>query len=100
MARETWEAALAELDRGELDWSVRRVNLLSSGIDLPRAAGTILRIGDVRLEVTGECDPCSRMDTIAPGLRAVLIPDWRGGHLSRVVTGGRITVGDAIEIED
>ena len=100
MAREDWDAALVELGRDDLDWSVRRANLLSEGIDLPRRPGARLVIGDVVLEVTGETDPCSRMEEIAPGLRAVLTPDWRGGVLTRVVAGGQITVGDMIRIEE
>ena len=99
MAREDWNAALVELGREDLAWSVRRANLLSEGIDLPQRPGARLVIGDVVLEVTGETDPCSRMEEIAPGLRAVLTPDWRGGVLTRVIAGGQITVGDLIRIE-
>jgi MOSC domain-containing protein YiiM len=39
------------------------------------------------------------MEEIAPGLKAVLLPDWRGGALARVLTGGHIAVGDEIRIE-
>ena len=99
MAREDWDAATAELGEA-LEWSVRRANLLSDGIDLPQRPGARVVIGDVVLEVTGETDPCSRMDEIAPGLRAVLNPDWRGGVLTRVIAGGRIAVGDEIRIEE
>lgn len=98
--RADWDAAMAELGVS-LDWSVRRVNLLVDGIDLPQVPGVIFRIGpDVRLEATVECDPCSRMEEIAPGLKAALTPDWRGGVLSRVLAGGEIRVGDEIIIED
>lgn len=99
MARADWDAAMADLGTA-LDWSVRRANLLVDGIDLPREAGARLRIGDaVVLEVTGECDPCSRMDEIAPGLRAALTPDWRGGLLTRVIAGGPLAIGDEMRIE-
>ena len=97
--QESWDAALAELG-ADLPWQVRRANLLVSGVRLPREPGRIIMIGpDVRLEVTLECDPCSRMDEIAPGLRAALMPDWRGGVLARVIAGGEIALGDAIRIE-
>jgi MOSC domain-containing protein YiiM len=46
--------------------------------------------------ITRETDPCERMDALAPGLRAALTPDWRGGACSRVVVGGTIRVGDTI----
>lgn len=52
----------------------------------------------LRIEVTAECDPCSRMEEIAPGLKAVLTPDWRGGFLGRVIADGEIAVGDEIRI--
>ena len=94
-----WAAAMDELGLA-LPWEMRRANLLVEGLDLPQEAGVRLRIGeDVVLEITVECDPCFRMEEIAPGLEAALTPDWRGGVLSRVIAGGRIAVGDIIRIE-
>jgi MOSC domain-containing protein YiiM len=60
----------------------------------------LLRIGEIILEITGECDPCSRMEEISPGLRAALTPGWRGGRLARVIHGGHIAVGDAISLHE
>ena len=99
MQRRNWDAAMADLGL-DLDWSARRANLLVEGIDLPQTPGTVLRICDVRLEITVECDPCSRMEEIAPGLKAALTPDWRGGALTRVLAAGTIRIGDPIIIED
>jgi MOSC domain-containing protein YiiM len=97
--RGDWDAAMQDIG-ASLDWSARRANLLVD-IDLPQRPGAIVRIGDhVRLEITVECDPCSRMEEIAPGLKAALMPDWRGGALARVLAGGDIRVGDPIFIED
>ena len=56
-------------------------------------------IGDLVLEITGETDPCSRMDEARQGLRLALTPEWRGGVCCRVVTGGDIAVGDAVRLE-
>lgn len=99
---ESWEAALADLGRdgeNDLPWWKRRANLLTQGIRLPREAGAIIAIGaSLRIEVTTECDPCRRMEEIAPGLKAVLMPDWRGGVLGRVIADGDIAVGDEIRI--
>ncbi|WP_375285847.1 MOSC domain-containing protein [Sphingomonas sp.] len=92
-----WQAALAEVGH-VLPWSDRRANLLVD-VDLPQAAGARVRIGDVVLEITRECDPCERMEALAPGLKAALLPDWRGGACARVITGGEIAVGDRVEIE-
>ena len=99
---ECWAAAMAELGRdgeGFVPWYQRRANLLVEGLRLPRVRGTILAIGaTLRIEITGECEPCSRMEEIAAGLKAVLLPDWRGGFLGRVIADGEIAVGDEIRI--
>ena len=96
---EDWAAAMAELGH-DLPWWERRANLLVEGLDLPHTPGARVRIGgDVVIEITTECDPCSRMEEIVPGLKAALTPDWRGGALGRVLSGGRIAVGDAVVVE-
>lgn len=97
--RRDWQAATAALGV-DLPWSDRRANILVDGIDLPQLPGTVLRIGDVRLVVMVECDPCHRMDALAPGLQQALRDDWRGGVCTRVLTGGEIAVGDAIIVEN
>lgn len=100
MERSDWAAAMAEIGR-DLPWQERRANLLVDDLDLPQEVGVRLRVGrDVLLEVTRETDPCHRMETLAPGLFAALMPDWRGGACMRVLAGGAIAVGDAIRIEE
>jgi MOSC domain-containing protein YiiM len=95
-----WDAAMAEVGHN-IPWYERRCNLLVDGLDLPQLAGARLRIGaDVLLEVTRQTDPCERMEALAPGLFAALLPDWRGGACSRVLAGGTIAVGDMIRIEE
>ena len=92
-------AAMAEAG-ALLEWSDCRRNLLVEGLRLPREEGTRVRIGpSLVIEITGECDPCERMDALHAGLRAALAPDWRGGFLGRVIADGEIAVGDAIRIE-
>ena len=98
LAREAWEAALAELGGRELAWTARRANLLVAGVALPRAKGGVLRIGAVRLEVTGQTYPCGRMEEVRPGLLKALAKDWRGGVTCRVLEGGRIALGDSVEV--
>lgn len=88
-----WRATCDELG-ADLPWTVRRANLLLDGVDLPRAAGARVRIGQCLLEITGETGPCERMDEQRDGLRRALTPDWRGGRTCRVVSGGEIRVGD------
>ena len=98
--RSDWDAAMAELGVDH-HWSARRANLLVEGIDLPQQPGAMVRVGEeVVLEIMVECDPCSRMEEIEPGLKAALTPDWRGGALARVISGGAIRVGDSIRVEE
>ncbi|MFC3581267.1 MOSC domain-containing protein [Sphingomonas hylomeconis] len=97
--RGDWDAALAEVGV-DIPWQERRSNLLIEGLDLPQTKGVRLRIGaDVLLEITRETDPCERMEALAPGLKAALLPDWRGGACAMVIQGGTIAVGDTIRIE-
>lgn len=96
LAREDWEATLAEVG-SDLPWTARRANLLVEGIVLPRTGG-ILRIGPVRLEVTAQTYPCARMEEASEGLMPALAKDWRGGVTCRVLEGGHIAVADAVEV--
>ena len=90
LSLESWQAACRELGR-ELPWTTRRANLLVTGVDLAAAGG--LRIGEVELEVTGETEPCERMEEACPGLRAALTPAWRGGVTCRVLQPGTLAPG-------
>lgn len=100
---ESWQAALHELELAPGDWPAwhaRRANLLVEGLLLPRETGYVVAIGPtLRIAVTMECDPCSRMDEVVPGLKATLLPNWRGGVLGTVLDDGEIAVGDEIRIE-
>jgi MOSC domain-containing protein YiiM len=103
LAREDWEAALLDVaasgaDVSDLDWTARRANLLVEGVRLPRAIGATLRIGPVLLEVTYPTTPCARMDEAREGLRKALHPEWRGGVTCLVLEGGRVDVGESVEI--
>jgi MOSC domain-containing protein YiiM len=96
---ESWAAALGDVD-ADLPWFLRRANLLVTGLRLPREPGAVIAIGNgLRIRITCECDPCSRMDALLPGLQAALRPDWRGGVCGRVLSEGTIAIGDAIRIE-
>lgn len=56
-----------------------------------------LRIGNTLLQITSECEPCSRMEEIRPGLQELL--RGRRGMLARVLQGGTVNVGEAIQLE-
>ncbi len=96
---EDWSAAIA--DHGTpVSWEERRANLLVEGVALPREAGVRVRVGEAVLEITGECDPCRRMDAVSDGLQMALRPDWRGGRTCTVIAAGAIAIGDEVRIED
>lgn len=97
LSSRAWQAACRELGR-ELPWTTRRANLLVDDMDLPRSVGDILQIGAVRLKVTMEVDPCSRMEEQQPGLQKVLLPEWRGGVACTVLQGGSVAIGDAVKL--
>ena len=97
LAIEDWKAALALLDELNLDWTVRRANLLVSDIKLPRGRGSQIAIGDVVVEVRDQTSPCQQMENAQTGLRKALSGDWRGGVCCRVVNGGEIRIGDSVK---
>lgn len=98
ITREGWEAACAELGQ-QLPWTTRRANILVEGLALAEATGRTIRIGEVALTITGETDPCSRMEEQVPGLCDALTPEWRGGVTCDVAHGGEVAVGDGAQLE-
>lgn len=97
LCQESWEAACRDLGR-EVPWTTRRANILIEGLDLANSAGKTLAIGEATFAITGETDPCQRMDEQADGLTAALAPDWRGGVTCRVIKAGAVRVGDGVEL--
>ncbi len=94
---EAWAAACEELGQ-EIPWTSRRANLLVEEIELPQRTGDIIEIVGVRLLVTMEVDPCSRMDEQFQGLRSALTPEWRGGVACTVLRGGPVRLGDSVSL--
>lgn len=96
LSQEAWRLAAAEAGEPEADPSLRRANLLVTGVDLKESAGRTLRVGAARIRIHGETKPCQRMDAAALRLRETLAPDWRGGAFGEVVEGGTVRPGDAV----
>jgi MOSC domain-containing protein YiiM len=99
LSQDAWHSVGSTLGH-ELPWTVRRANLFVEGITLTETQGSIIRIGSVVLKVTGETDPCSRMDEQVLGLRQALTPEWRGGVCCQVLSGGLIEPGALVCLEN
>jgi MOSC domain-containing protein YiiM len=76
--------------------SLRR-NLVVSGINLLALRSTRFRIGDILFQGTGTCDPCSKMER-ALGHGGYNAMRGHGGILARVIQGGRIALGAAVDL--
>jgi MOSC domain-containing protein YiiM len=95
---EDWADACADIGVN-LPWTARRANLLVEGLpSFKGKTGEQIRIRDCVLEITGETDPCSRMGESHIALPDALTPNWRGGATCRVIFGGEVAAGDAVEL--
>ena len=75
--------------------AILRRNLVVSGLPLVALKGRRFRIGEVLLEGTDECDPCSRMEAaLGPGGFNAM--RGHGGLCARILEGGTIQRGDAV----
>ncbi|MDP3461382.1 MAG: MOSC domain-containing protein [Bacteroidales bacterium] len=97
LSKEGFDAACATLGQS-LPWTTRRANLFVEGVNLEQSTGKFLSIGEILLEITGETEPCYRMDEQRNGLKEALQPHWRGGVTCRVLNGGLIRLNDAVQI--
>ena len=72
-----------------------RRNLHVAGLNLSALRGVPLRLGEVVVEITVPCAPCSRMQTtFGPGGYNAM--RGHGGWCARILRPGRIAVGDSV----
>ena len=87
----------ALLGRESLPPELLRRNLVVSGINLLGLKGRRFRIGEVLLEGSGPCAPCSRMEeNLGPGGYNAM--RGHGGITAVVLEGGTIRVGDRVRV--
>lgn len=74
-----------------------RRNIAVSGINLSATRSQRLHIGELILEITGVCAPCSRMETIL-GTGGYNAMRGHGGMTAEVIATGQISIGDQITV--
>ena len=88
----------------QLSATMLRRNLVVSGINLLAIKPLFkdqthyLQIGEVLLEITGICAPCSRMEELL-GEGGYNAMRGHGGVNARIICGGRLSVGAAVKMQ-
>ena len=87
-----------------IDAAKLRRNLVVSGLNLLAAKSLFkdqimhLSIGNIVLEITGPCEPCSKMEAVL-GKGAYNAMRGHGGVTAKVVVGGEFKVGDWVSCQ-
>ena len=88
-------AVASMLHRDTVSPEMLRRNLVVSGINLLALKGKRFLVGEVLLEFSGPCEPCSRMESVlGPGGYNAM--RGHGGITAKVIEGGTIHVGDEV----
>ena len=95
---------LEKLLNKTIDAAKLRRNLVVSGINLLAAKSLFkdqkmhLTIGNIELEITGPCEPCSKMEAVL-GKGAYNAMRGHGGVTAKVLIGGELKVGDLVSCQ-
>ena len=83
------------LQHESIDPALLRRNIVVSGINLLALKDKIFQLGEVVLEFTGLCHPCSKMEKqLGPGGYNAM--RGHGGITARVVEAGIVHIGDSV----
>lgn len=92
-------AVAGMLHREDVTPDLVRRNLVVSGINLLALKGKRFQLGEVLLEYSGPCEPCSRMEyNLGPGGFNAM--RGHGGITAKVVEGGTIRIGDTVRMTE
>jgi len=91
----TTSSEVASLNAGLLDPGLLRRNIVVGGINLLALKDKNFQLGEVMLEYTGLCHPCSKMERLlGPGGYNAM--RGHGGITARVLVPGLVRLNDAV----
>lgn len=95
IGEENLAAIGAFMGGGAADPQLLRRNIVVCGVNLLALKGRQFSLGGAVLAYSGDCHPCSRMETLLGpgGYNAVR---GQGGILARVISGGIVRIGDSL----
>ena len=95
--QEHLEVVARILGKSEIPPELLRRNIVVSGINLLALKHQQFQVGEVLLETTGICAPCSRMEENlgAGGYNSMR---GHGGITAKILQGGQIKIGDVVRL--
>ncbi|HFA47512.1 MAG TPA: MOSC domain-containing protein [Bacteroidetes bacterium] len=88
---------IASILKKEIEPSLTRRNIVVSGINLLALKDMKFRVGEVELQMTGLCHPCTRMEeNFGPGGYNAM--RGHGGITAKILKGGNIKIGDEVKL--
>jgi hypothetical protein len=91
--------AAEALEEAGVSWEESRRNVVTHGIDLNALAGKPFKVGSVECIGRRLAEPCAHLERLTrPGIMRPLV--HRAGLRADVVTGGVVTVGDAVTVSE